>query len=186
MESRSRIAKRTASKPLPHREVSGLLRDPRRIWVLVDAENVHPSEPELDGEEDVQRAEPRRLHGEEVEGQDRVSLRPEELAPRGTHPARGRAKAVPAKDRADRRGRDRDAELQQLTADPEVAPPRVLPRQASDELYRRRDAESPERSPVVAVDGDLRLVDKVRALVDHGSRAAANGERLELCELVGG
>ena len=43
-------------------------------------------------------------HREEVKGQDRVSLRAEELPPRGTHPARGRAKMVPTKDRADRRG----------------------------------------------------------------------------------
>jgi len=127
--------KPNASKPLPHRQIPGLLGHPGRIRVPGDAEDVHPAGPELDAEQHVQRAEPGRLDGEEVERQDSIGLSPEKLAPRGTPPAWGRAQAVPTEHRSDGRGAHSDAELQQLAPDPEVAPPWVLPGQSDDELY---------------------------------------------------
>jgi hypothetical protein len=99
---------------------------------------VHPAGPELDSEQDVQRAEPDRLDGEEVEGQDAAGLGREELSPRGAAPARGGAETFSAKDRPNRRGGDTDAELQQLAPDPHVAPSWVLFGHSRDELHRLR------------------------------------------------
>jgi hypothetical protein len=136
LASRSRIRNPISSQPLPYRQVPGLLGYPRRVGVPGDAEEVHATGPELDGEQDVQRAKPNRLHSEEVEGNDPVSLGPEELAPGGAASARRRAEAFSAKDRPDSSGRYPDAELQQFAPDPLAAPPGILPPQPSDELHR--------------------------------------------------
>ena len=83
-----------ALKPLPHSLVASLLSDPRRVGVCSDAEDVHPRGPDLDREEHVQRAKPRRLHSEEVEGQDPLSLGAKELVPGGTGSPWSRAQSV--------------------------------------------------------------------------------------------
>ncbi len=90
------------------------------------------------------------LHGEEVERQNPPRLGLEELAPRGAAPAGGGAETVPTKDRADGGGGNPDVELQQLSSDPEVAPPGVLPGQSNDEFHRLRIERRPAR-PAVAI-----------------------------------
>jgi hypothetical protein len=47
---------------------------------------VDPTGPDLNREEHVQRPKPRRLHSEEVEGQDPLSLGAKELAPGWSRP----------------------------------------------------------------------------------------------------
>jgi hypothetical protein len=49
-----------AIKPLPQRQVAGLLDDPRRVRVPANAEDIDPTGAELDREQDVQRPEPDR------------------------------------------------------------------------------------------------------------------------------
>ncbi len=116
-----------AAKPLLDSQVSRLLGDPRRVGVPGDAEDEHATGCDLDREEHVQRAKPRRLHSEEVQGQDPSSLGPEELPPGGTRSPGSRAEARRPKERADLRGRHSDAEFQQLAPDPDAPPPWVLP-----------------------------------------------------------
>jgi hypothetical protein len=135
-------------EPLPHRQVASLLGHPRRVGVLRDPEDVHPARPNVDGEEHEHRLKQDRFHREEVQREDPLGLRPEELAPGRTGPARGRTEAVPPQQRADRSRRDPDAELGELALDPHGAPPRVLPSHPEDQLSnltcdRRPSADGP-------------------------------------------
>jgi hypothetical protein len=66
------------------------------------------------------------LLGPGAGGEEAVRLRPEELRPGRSNPARSRAEAALAKHRGDGRGRDVDPELQEFASDSEVAPPGVL------------------------------------------------------------
>src|SRR6266508_5030074 len=59
---------------------------------------------------------------------------PQELRPGRSDPPRRRPQTAPAEHVRDRRGGDRDAELEQLAFDPEVAPSGVLPGQPKDQL----------------------------------------------------
>jgi hypothetical protein len=63
-----------ASKPLPHREVAGLLGHPRRVWVLGDTQDVYAPGTDMDREQHIQSPKPDRLHSEEVQRQDAVGL----------------------------------------------------------------------------------------------------------------
>ena len=98
---------------------------------------VDPPAAELDEHEDIERAEPGGLHGEEVAGHDPARLRPEELGPGGSGPPRGGTESRRPEQRADRRRSDADPELAKLAFDPHTAPPRVLPGEAEDELTDR-------------------------------------------------
>ena len=98
-----------------------------------DAQDVNPSSAVLDEEEDVEGAHPGGLDSEEVATQDRVCLGAQERPPRQT-PARRGIEAGSAEDGSDRRGRDADAELEQLSTDPLVAPARVLACEAADQV----------------------------------------------------
>jgi hypothetical protein len=49
-------------EPLPHREVAGLLGDPRRVGVPGDAEDVHAPGAQVNGEQHVHRSKQDRLH----------------------------------------------------------------------------------------------------------------------------
>src|SRR6266536_4300018 len=69
-------------------------------------------------------------------GEQALGLRPQELRPAGTEPARGRAEAGATKQRRDRRRRHLDAELLQLAADPHVTPARILTPQAHHQRSR--------------------------------------------------
>ncbi len=67
-------------------------------------------------------------------GRDGQGLGPQELRPRRSDPPRGRPQTSPAQQVRDRHGGDRDAELEELALDPEVAPPCVLPGHPKDQL----------------------------------------------------
>jgi hypothetical protein len=70
-------------------------------------------------------------------GQQGVCLEPQELPPGRADATGRRAEAASAKHRGDGRGRDVDPELQELASDPQVAPSRVLPAEAKDQVLDR-------------------------------------------------
>ena len=115
-------------------EVAGHLGDPGTVGVGGDAEQVHSSSVDLDHEEHVEAAQCDGVDGEEVGGQDAFGLGTEELAPGGARPPRRGREAMAAKNSGDAGLGDGDAELLELTDDAEVAPARVLPCQADDQL----------------------------------------------------
>jgi hypothetical protein len=83
----------------------------------------------------------RREHG--------VGLEPQKLRPGGPYPPWRRAEPAFFEHRGDGRGRDVDAELQELPSDPQVAPPGVLPAQPKDQVLDRERDEA-EGDPVGA------------------------------------
>src|SRR3990170_6021683 len=87
------------------------------------------------------------LHREEVAGQGAGCLGAKELFPR--RPSSGcRADARSSEDRRDRRGGHADAQAEELSLDPPVAPPGVLPRQAK---HQAPDLGIGRRTPRPAV-----------------------------------
>src|SRR6266542_4017538 len=70
------------AEPLLDGEVPSLLRDPRRVGMRRRAHHVHSPCRDLDEEQDIERLQTERLHGEETAGQDARGLRAEELGPR--------------------------------------------------------------------------------------------------------
>src|SRR5664280_313591 len=115
------------------REVARLLGNPGRVRVRGRGTQVDPPAAELDEHQNVQRAEPGGLDGEEVAGHDPARLRPEELAPGRSGPPRGRTEASRPEQGPDRRRSHPDAELAELALDPHTAPAGVLPGQPDDE-----------------------------------------------------
>jgi hypothetical protein len=89
---------------------------------------------DLDEEQHVERLQPDGLHSEEVGGQRSLGLRPQELRPRRTRAARRRAEASGLQDPSDRGGANVDPELAELTLDPWIPPPGVLPSHPNDEF----------------------------------------------------
>jgi hypothetical protein len=89
---------------------------------------------QFDREEHVEGVKPGGLHGEEVNGDDPLGLGPEELTPCRARPPWSRSEPVAAQDRPDRGRGDRNAELGQLSFDPQASPARVLPAHPHDEV----------------------------------------------------
>src|SRR5215472_8899942 len=101
----------------------------------------HPGEvnaaaADLNEEEDVEQAQPDRVHGEEVAGQDLVGVLVDELAPGALATARRREHAVAAQHPLHGLVRATVAELEQLALDATKAPTRVLSGEANDELVQ--------------------------------------------------
>src|ERR1035437_2732442 len=94
---------------------------------------VDPPAAELDEREDVERAEPGGLDGEEVTGNDAIRLRPQELGPGRARAPRGRTEPGGSEQGPDRRRSHPDAELAKLAFDSDAAPAGVLPGQPEDE-----------------------------------------------------
>src|SRR5579859_6698718 len=80
---------------------------------------------EVEEEENGDLAEADGIDGEEIAGDDRGGLSPDELAPGEATLGRG-GNAMAAEDGADGGGGDTMADLDELALDPEVAPTRVL------------------------------------------------------------
>ena len=93
-----------------------------------------PPAAELDEGQDVQGAQPGRLDGEEVAGDDPLRLGPEEVGPARSGPPRGGTRSRGSEQSPDRRRSDADPELAELASDPDAAPAGVLPRQPEDEF----------------------------------------------------
>src|SRR5664279_198340 len=94
---------------------------------------VDPPAPELDEHEDVERPEPSGLDAEEVAGDDAIGLGPEELGPGRAGPSWGGTEPGGPEQGADRRCAHSQAELPELTFDPDAARTGVLPGQPEDE-----------------------------------------------------
>ncbi len=92
-----------------------------------------PSTPKLDEEQDVEPVEQDRVDREEVGGHDMGCLGSQQGPPRGPRSPRGRPDSVVLQDPGDRARRQPDAELDQLSLDPAVAPPGVLLGQTDNE-----------------------------------------------------
>jgi hypothetical protein len=88
----------------------------------------------LDHEQHVVATEQHSVDMEEVGGDDALGLGGDELAPSGTLMSWSRWETVTAEDVRDARLRHRDTEFLEFADDPEVVPPGVPPRQATDEL----------------------------------------------------
>ncbi len=129
-------------------EVAGLLRNPGAGRVGRAAGDMDATASELDEEEDVVAAQGERLDGEEVARQDACCLLAQELSPAWpAAPRRGR-QSRRQQEPPDRARRDAHTQLQQLTRDPRVAPARVLPRQAQDELANATLDRRPTAGPL--------------------------------------
>lgn len=96
----------------------------------VETGQVDASAADLDEEEHVQPSQRDRLNGEEVDCEHARCLCAQERTPGKTASRAGRTEARLTKDLLHGRGRHRDAEAVQLTADPLVTPARILARKA--------------------------------------------------------
>ena len=89
------------------------------------------------------------LDGDEVRRQDPACLVAQELRPGRTAASWCRTEPASSKERPDRRGRDPDAELGQLSLDPHASPPGVLLPHPKDEIsHILCDRRPPAGGPV--------------------------------------
>ena len=106
-------------------------------------------------------------------------LSAQELRPAGANASRCRTEARGAQHGRDRGGRDADPELQQLTLDAHVAPPRVLPRHPLDQaarLGRKRGTAGPRAAAAISLQQcSLPAAKCLRA--DRKARAALGREQ---------
>ena len=110
-----------------HQQVAGLLGDPGAGGVGGDPGDVHAAAAVLDHDEDVEAAQEDGVDVGEVDREDRVGLRGQELSPGRAGPSRGGVDAGGLEDRPDGGGGDRVAEADQLALDASVAPGGILP-----------------------------------------------------------
>ena len=101
-----------------------------------DAADPYPPPPDFEEEDDVEPLQQHGLDCEEVGGQDVGGLCPDELRPNRPTPARCRTKTAVLQDPGDRARSEMCAELDELTFDATVAPPRVLGRQSHHQSSR--------------------------------------------------
>jgi hypothetical protein len=125
---RSRIRNRTGSARSAKVHVTC-----RACWMTHGAVGcaVHPAEwtrrlPSSRKEQHVQPFQPDRVDREEINGEQTVSMRPDELAPCHPFACAGWSEACCPQPRADRRRRDRHATSLQLPDNPLIPPPRIL------------------------------------------------------------
>ena len=99
--SRSRIRNRNRSASLAevHEQVAGLLGDPVAGGVGGDPGEVHAAAVVLDHDEDVEAAQEHGVDVGEVDREDGVGLRGEELSPGRSGPSRRRIEARALEDR---------------------------------------------------------------------------------------
>jgi hypothetical protein len=65
-----------------HKQVAGLLQHPGGVWVGGAGEVLDSAAADREEDEHVEAAQPDGVDGEEVAGEDRLSVRAEEAAPR--------------------------------------------------------------------------------------------------------
>ena len=116
-----------------HEQVAGLLGQPGAGGMRGDAEDVHPAGGVLDDEERVQPVQGDGVEVEQVAGEDRVRLGPQELGPRWSGSPRRGVDAGAVQDRPDGGGADLVAEAGEFAVDASVSPGGVLGGQAEDQ-----------------------------------------------------
>src|SRR6266542_5174357 len=115
-------------------EVARLVGDPGARRVGRAASKVDAAAFEFDEEEHVEASERNRLDGEEIAGEHGRGLLAEEPPPARTRTPRRWLKTGRQEQTPHRARRNSEAELQQLTCDPPMAPTWVLTCEAQDEL----------------------------------------------------
>jgi hypothetical protein len=150
-----------------HQEVAGLLGDPGAGGMGGNPGEVHAATAVLDHHQDVDAAQEDGVDVGEVDGEDRVGLRGQELSPGRPGPLWGGVDARRLQDLSDGGGGDPLAESDQLALDTSVTPRRVLPghpqHQRPDGLRDGRTTGLPPRiGPAVS--------DQVGVPAQQGSR----------------
>jgi hypothetical protein len=128
-------------------EVPRLLRCPCTIRILGHASEVRSPAGELDEEQDIDPPQADGVGREEVARNHALGLTADELAPGTPVPGASRSEPGGGEDPTDSRRGDPDAETLELSGDPLVAPPRVLPREPHDQLA---NLPADRRAPGVA------------------------------------
>jgi hypothetical protein len=116
------------------RELTGLLRHPGRRRRRRAASQMDSAAPQLNEEEHVQPLQPDRLHREEIDGEEALTMRADELTPCHPVPRADRSNARVPQPRADSRGGDGNAKPFQLADDSLVTPSWVLTSETDCEL----------------------------------------------------
>jgi len=115
-----------------HAQVAGLLGHPHSGGMGGDPGDMYAATGVLDHDEHVEAAQQDGV--DEVDREDRVGLRGEELSPGRSGPARSRIDAGALEDLPHGRRGDRVAEPDELAVDSAVAPPWVLPRHPQHQI----------------------------------------------------
>ena len=115
-------------------QVAGLLGDPGAGGMSGDPGKVHAAAAVLDHYEHVQAAQEDGVDVGEVDGEDRVGLRGQELLPGRSGPPWCGVDAGGLKDLPHCRRGDRMAEPDELAVDASVSPPWVLPRHPQHQI----------------------------------------------------
>jgi len=109
-----------------HQQVAGLLRNPGPGRVGGDSHDVHAATAVLDHHEDVEAAQEDGVDVGEVDREDRLGLRGQELPPGRPGPAGCWSEPRALQDLPDGRGGHGMAEADQLTLDAPIAPAGIL------------------------------------------------------------
>jgi hypothetical protein len=115
-------------------QVACLLSNPGAVRVGSDPGQVDAPGGQSDKEQHIEPSQPDGVDGEEVAGEDPSGLLAKKRLPRRRCPPWRRVQAMPAQRFADRGCRDPDPKPEQLALDALVAPTRILPCQADDQL----------------------------------------------------
>src|ERR671934_181472 len=107
-----------------HQQVARLLQHPSPVRLVGAGEILDPAAADREEDEHVEAAQPDGVDGEEVAGEDRLTVRAQEAAPRLPVALRRRRQPGLSKDVANRSRGNREAELAQLADDPQIAPAR--------------------------------------------------------------
>ncbi len=122
IRSLSRRASKARGVVESHEQVACLLQHPGRVRLAGDSEVLDAAAADGNECEHVERAQEDRVDGEEVAGEDRFAMRPEEGAPRLRIAPRCRRQSRLDQDVANQARGDSDAELTQLASDPTLPP----------------------------------------------------------------
>src|SRR6266496_4138945 len=115
-----------------HEQITGLLHDPRLDGMLGGAQDPDAAGTVLDYGKDVHLGAVEEVGGEEVQGQDPLRLRSQELGPPWTVAARRRVDPGILANLPDRGRRHGDAQSRELAVDPAVIPGTRSPGRAAE------------------------------------------------------
>src|SRR5712691_4846250 len=131
-----------------HQQVARLLGHPATVRVGRDPGDADAPGRKFDEEQHVEPLEEERVDGEEVALEDAPRLRTQELRPTLLKPFRRRLNPRISQDRPDGARPQLDSQPDHLTLDPPVAPTRVLPSEADDELPDAGAGRRPAKTPM--------------------------------------
>src|SRR6266545_1306193 len=121
-----------------HRQVARLLHDPGSVGIGGDTGEIHATPRQIDEEEHVEPAQPKRLDRKEVTLEDYGCLLAQELPPADPRSPRCGLDPVAVENVPNTARRKRQPERDQLALDALVAPARVLRRQTQNQLLHLR------------------------------------------------